>query len=517
MEKLSFLIFYIFLSLTSFAQPIVYVTPSGSGTGSGNSWANSLSGTQLVNRVAIATAGTQFWVAAGTYKPTTTTNRAASFSIATGVSVYGGFAGSETTLGQRNYTANKTILSGDIGLPHDTTDHSALPVSQADNSYHVIYFQDVDATTQLNGLTVREGVANLANGPTSYLLGQEVQANDIGKAGGGIHNISLTKCSTPSILNCTIEQNRGSFGSGLYSSGGTCGQGSTFLISNCLFKANESIGLGSGGAIYLHNYTNTSIKGCLFLDNRSFWGGGVFVINCNPQITNCTFSGNHAGFNIGGSGGGIFVDAYNQDCSPVLYNCLFTDNQATGGGAVFTGSFFNGTSTPQFINCSFTQNKSSSNSGGAFSIQDSAYGDGYNKLNDNNLPHPVIKNCIIWDNISYKYESISFDYQAFPTVGNSIVGGNFLTQDFVNAPSGYNAGNNLNTDPIFVNPGTGNFRLGLNSPAINAGNPDTAGLPATDLVGQSRVQDGRVDMGAYESAACRPSICVPFIVQRRRL
>lgn len=516
MKNLFFLLASISLALPALAQPIVYVTVAGSGNGSGNSWTNSLPGTELASRVATAPSGTQFWVTAGIYKPTTTTNRMASFSIASGVSVFGGFSGAETQLDQRNFFQNKTILSGDIGLPYDPSDHAALPASLADNSYHVVYFQDVDENTQINGLTVSGGVANLANGPTSYLLGEGVQPNDIGKTGGGVHNISITKCSTPALINCTIEQNRASFGSGLYSSGLSCSSGSQLRIVNCLFRANESFDLGSGGGIYIGTMSNALIRGCVFADNRSFWGGGIFIFNCNPQLINCVFRNNLAGFNSGGSGGGTFIDAYNQSSSPSFYNCLFTGNQATGGGAVFNGSFFNGTSNPEFINCSFTQNIAASYSGGAIAIQDSVYSDGYNKTSGVNLPHPGFRSCILWNNTSYKNESISFGFNAFPAIRNSIVGGNFLTQDYANVPPGYNAGNNLNADPLFIDPAGGNFRLNRQSPAVNAGDPDTSGLPATDLVGQARIQDGRVDMGPYESPACLPTRCVPIVIQRVR-
>ncbi|WP_338871888.1 choice-of-anchor Q domain-containing protein [Spirosoma sp. SC4-14] len=516
MKNLFFLLIAFSVVLSSVAQSVVFVTVTGSGSGSGSSWANSLPGTELANRVSTATSGSQFWVAAGIYKPTVTTNRMASFSIASGVSVFGGFSGTETQLDQRNYFLNKTILSGDIGLPFDSTDHSSLPASQADNSYHVVYFQDVDNNTQLNGLTVSGGVANLANGPTSYLLGEGVQANDIGKTGGGIHNVSVTKCSTPTIINCTIEQNRASFGSGFYSSGLACSSAPQCRIVNCVFRANESFDLGSGGGIYIGSMSNTLIQGCVFADNRSFWGGGIFVFNCNPQLINCLFNNNRAGFNSGGSGGGTFIDAFNEQSSPSFYNCLFTGNQATGGGAVFNGSFFNGTSNPEFVNCSFTQNIASSYSGGAIAIQDSVYSDGYNKTSSANLPHPGFRNCIIWNNTSYRNESISFGFNAYPAIRNTIVGGNFLTQDYVNAPSSYNAGNNLNTDPLFADPTDGNFRLSRQSPAVNAGDPDTSGLPATDLVGQARIQDGRIDLGAYELPACVPSRCVPVVIQRVR-
>ena len=63
---------------------------------------------------------------AGTYKPTTGTDRTATFQLKNGVAVYGGFAGTETLRSQRNPATNVTILSGDligndVGLDHTTT------------------------------------------------------------------------------------------------------------------------------------------------------------------------------------------------------------------------------------------------------------------------------------------------------------------------------------------------------------------------------------------------------------
>ena len=67
----------------------------------------------------------EIWVSAGTYIPNrradainviTVNDRRNAFVLKTGVKIYGGFTGviTETLLSQRNYTANVTILSGDI-------------------------------------------------------------------------------------------------------------------------------------------------------------------------------------------------------------------------------------------------------------------------------------------------------------------------------------------------------------------------------------------------------------------
>ena len=60
--------------------------------------------------------------------------------------------------------------------------------------------------------------------------------------------------------------------------------------------------------------------------------------------------------------------------------------------------------------------------------------------------------------------------------------------------------NNLTSDPLFVSSSTGNFSLRTNSPAIDAGNPNSATtlFGTVDLAGKPRIQGGRVDIGAYE-------------------
>ena len=62
----------------------------------------------------VAASGDEVWVAAGTYKPTGGADQTISFNPPAGVKIYGGFAGTETSRGQRDWITNKTILSGDL-------------------------------------------------------------------------------------------------------------------------------------------------------------------------------------------------------------------------------------------------------------------------------------------------------------------------------------------------------------------------------------------------------------------
>ena len=65
-------------------------------------------------------------VAAGTYKPSVSLDgssdaRTVAFSLKSEVALYGGFAGVETTLDQRDVSNRITTLSGDLGQSDDIT------------------------------------------------------------------------------------------------------------------------------------------------------------------------------------------------------------------------------------------------------------------------------------------------------------------------------------------------------------------------------------------------------------
>jgi len=98
-------------------------------------------------------------------------------------------------------------------------------------------------------------------------------------------------------------------------------------------------------------------------------------------------------------------------------------------------------------------------------------------------------------------DNTSSEHPSTVTINNSLVqGGEAGIWDY----GGFNYINweegNKDEDPFWVGTGDYPYALSANSPCIDAGNPDTTGLnlPPTDLAGNPRIYNGRIDMGAYE-------------------
>src|ERR1700755_743292 len=115
-----------------------YVKWDAAGSNNGTSWNDAFVDLQTALGT---TACQEIWVGRGTYRPSTT-DRTASFNLPSGVVVYGGFAGVESSMDQRYSSANRSILSGDIGNDDvhsagDDIDGSADDIRN-ENSYHVV-------------------------------------------------------------------------------------------------------------------------------------------------------------------------------------------------------------------------------------------------------------------------------------------------------------------------------------------------------------------------------------------
>ena len=91
--------------------------------------------------------------------------------------------------------------------------------------------------------------------------------------------------------------------------------GSTGLITNCIFKENNS---KFGSAIYV-DYSNLEITNCLFMNNTSIQGAAIFLSSYSyPAIVNSTFTNN-----TGLEGVSIYRNGSNPD--PLVINNIFWD------------------------------------------------------------------------------------------------------------------------------------------------------------------------------------------------
>jgi parallel beta-helix repeat protein len=114
------------------------------------------------------------------------------------------------------------------------------------------------------------------------------------------------------------------------------------LIENC----EAGTGSEGGGAIEVLNNSDALIEGNVIRDNYSaYYGGGIFIDNSSPVVTENTITNNLAGYYNFAAGGGIAVFGnsdpeitFNEITSnSVNPSGLFTVNNGIGGGIYYSG------------------------------------------------------------------------------------------------------------------------------------------------------------------------------------
>jgi parallel beta-helix repeat protein len=261
--------------------------------------------------------------------------------------------------------------------------------------------------------------------------------------------------------------------------------------------------VGSGAGVYLNNYV--TLNNCTVINNTaSMYGGGIYINStggtANVTFNNCVISDNSASMgggvcdrvgadytncrinnNIASTkGGGIYL--YNN-AEPTLKNCIINNNTATSAGGMYARGQFTA------YNCDFVMNLATESIGGIY--------------HENS--HNKYYNCIVWGNVANglpnQFAGLSdFEYCAV----NGIVNG---TENY-DVPM-ENNGSEPGVFVRFNHPAQGagaeyhnsNWSIHPRSICLNAGKPNTTGLGNTDIAGNTRIQKGRVEIGAYESCA----------------
>ena len=279
---------------------IRYVKKGGTGDGT-ESWDNASGDLQaMIDELAESGDGQpgEVWVAAGEYEPLTQlipgTSHTASFRMRNGVSVYGGFAGVESSKTERAKVAdgmpwqfvNKTILSAAY-YSADNLEFSNNKWTTTSDSRHVVWFAPMDGEdftlpTYLDGVTVRGGYA---------------------QGGTGLDDFKTDR------------------GAGVYM------DGENTYLTNC--TVTECYAMGNGGGVYLRG---GRVQTSLIYNNNADQGGGAVYVDGQGLVHRSMLANNSAR-----NGAGAYLN-HTEGTAPeylVVSTCVVSNNTSTGNGAIY--------------------------------------------------------------------------------------------------------------------------------------------------------------------------------------
>ncbi len=236
-----------------------------------------------------------------------------------------------------------------------------------------------------------------------------------------------------------------------------------FTITGGYADHPESIYRRMGGGMLVWNGAPVIVR-CRFTDNRAERGGGLTLLgtSADARIVNGVFARNRAA-----EGGGVYI----EDGSPQFINCVFHDNGASDGRG---GAVYDSTTGSSITNGTVAGNTAATAGGGVYGVS-------------------FVKNSVLWGNTPD---------QVAGTIGVAYS----CVEGAISGPG------NLASDPAFVDPAAGNFRLRHDSPCVDRAHngliaPDAGDLDGDAEVGEPtpldldlarRVLNGTVDAGAYE-------------------
>ncbi|WP_185965582.1 T9SS type A sorting domain-containing protein [Flavobacterium zepuense] len=441
MKKNYLLLTFALFILAPCYSAIIYVTPDGSGNGT--SWATAYG--SLSTALQNAQSGDEIWVKQGTYKPSAALDTNASFVFKNGVKIYGGFAGTESTLTARaDVTGTTTILSG--YLSETVHSKTILKVTNALSTLNL-----------LDGFTI-EGADWTITGTVS--------------GGGGMQVIG----SVIEVRNVTVKDNSVSIyhtmGDGMAGGAGIYGYQSTIslynvdIINNNLFTSTTVAipqAIAGGAGIMMYEGTLYYQKGRITLNDVSFEdlytvGGGGYFYQVDTIYIQDVLVDHNTGTDDYGYGGGLSINA----CPDAeIVQCIFNSNDtpADGDDLALTGS------TTVITNATF----SSINGAQPTSL------------------------------IYLEGSTVSFNNSVFlgQITANTT---NNLTYNNCISAYGFGIGtyNNLIAAEMqFVDPGSGNFTPASCSTHLNTANSSLNTL-TTDFNGNPRTVGSGMDMGAIE-------------------
>lgn len=438
---------------------------------SGESWANALP--ELSDalkwarelKVAGDTDSLQIWVAKGTYKPfynatqesfTTNGKRSNAFVMVKGVSLIGGFAGTETDSTTRNWVTNPTILSGNINNQDTNTD----------NVQSVVFAVGDLGNAVLDGFTIRDGYTSSSDAFVSVQIGEEYVFDN--KNGAGLHILN----TTTDFTNLNIENNQAAAnGGGVYNYGNTGG------LTNV--KVHHNTALQNGGGIY--SDSKLTVFNSSVTNNT---GGGIYAVDYEDKTH--ALSSVEVAFNTNtNDGGGVSIIGKANILNVNIHN---NSSNKKGGGLFYAGTELN------IHNTTVVSNTVSNDLGAGVYISKNNTGEAVVQNIFNSVFYKNLKNGTV-DNINGEVKELKLTNSLLQGTGGS----NIWKSDIKDG------GNNIDVNPLFLDESNQNYTASANSPLIDAGdNALYADLVSAsiDAMGNQRVYNfagnGKIDLGAYE-------------------
>jgi predicted outer membrane repeat protein len=291
-------------------QSVIYVKPNATGLNNGTSWLNAYSSLHLAFQ--FASSGDSIFVSKGTYLPDAGSDRSASFKMRSGVCLFGGFLGLETSPTQRQLGQFPTIFSGNIGDQQDSTD----------NSYTILRMEKPNVSTCVDGIEFCEGFAYPS------ITGAGLTSDTM--SGGAVYINGDTSVASPSFRNCYFHDNyaRG-FGGAIYLSRKELTQANP-SFEQCVFENNVANQAGGALSIVIKDTsTEFTIRRCRFTNNKARLDGGALDLKIlsgdhEIQIIQDTFSQNIT-FSRGAAA--YFQTQGSHSCSLDIDSSVITSNK----------------------------------------------------------------------------------------------------------------------------------------------------------------------------------------------
>lgn len=310
---------------TSVDARVLYVTEYGGGLEDGSSWEDAYYSIQAA--LDAASDGDEVWVAAGTYYENLNVSRA--------LSLYGGFAGTEVDITERDLSEHVTTIDADSSGAGLVSMNPAIDI--------------------LDGFTITNGTGFSGDGGGAYIEGFQgtianatFEGNSAEYDGGGLF-LTSSFHDSPDVTTVTLQDVRfvnnqsGQRGGGLFvESNQNTGPVEILLVRT---ELNGNTSASQGGGVYAQAYANWTepvvlkFQDSLVTGNTSVEGGGAYVSIQNPYdpnapIDDLTITDTQFVNNVASLGGGLYADSsvYSLDSSFSGNGITNSEMDAAGGG-----------------------------------------------------------------------------------------------------------------------------------------------------------------------------------------